>query len=240
MCSTSGADADALGHEPGDDLGRERPAGARHLGAARLGGVDVLVGAQRPRSLDVAVADRPAVDGQPGQRPLGQAEPGDPQAAGVAVRRRRASSDAPAAERERRRRRRTGPALGGASGRPAQLDDPAVGVQLGREVHDERGAVGGDGVERGRDRARGVDDDEVAGLEERRAAARTCCARWRRWPGGRPSCARRRGSGPAPRAARAASSSGGRSKASRRSGRRRALDGAAAVMRCASSRAPAR
>ena len=56
-----GRDADALGHEPGDHLGRERAAGAGHLGAARLGGVDVLVGAERPRPLDVAVADRPAV-----------------------------------------------------------------------------------------------------------------------------------------------------------------------------------
>ncbi len=55
--------ADPGGPDPargqcGDQLGRERPAGARHLGAARRCRVDVLVGIQRPPPVDVAVADR--------------------------------------------------------------------------------------------------------------------------------------------------------------------------------------
>ena len=175
---------DALGHQPGDHLGRERAARARHLGAARFGGVDVLVRAQRPRSLDVAVADGPAVDGQPGQRPAAaaasratQRRPASPY--GVVQRERRARP-----ERERRRRRRTGPALAWC-GRPAARSSTTQrsAVELGREVDDERGAVGGDGVERGRDRARRVHDDEVARLEERRqqrerAVHEVPAARW--------------------------------------------------------------
>ena len=42
-----GGHADALGHQPGQDLGGEGPPGARHLGRAGLGGVDVLVGRDR-------------------------------------------------------------------------------------------------------------------------------------------------------------------------------------------------
>ncbi len=54
-------DADALGDEARDELGCERPPRARHLRAARLARVHVLVHVERPVARDVAVADRPAV-----------------------------------------------------------------------------------------------------------------------------------------------------------------------------------
>ena len=59
-----GSDEDAAGDEPGDELGRERAAGARHLGAPGLRRVDVLVGGERPAARHVAVTDRPAVLGE--------------------------------------------------------------------------------------------------------------------------------------------------------------------------------
>ncbi len=59
-----GGDEHALGDEPGDQLGGERPAGARHLGAAGLERVHVLVRGQGPATGHVAVANRMPVRGQ--------------------------------------------------------------------------------------------------------------------------------------------------------------------------------
>ena len=61
---------------------REGAAGARHLGAAGLGGEDRLVVFERARLGLVGVADRGAVGVQVGVQLGGEVEPGDPQAAG--------------------------------------------------------------------------------------------------------------------------------------------------------------
>ena len=61
-------DADAMANEVGDELGREGPGRARHLGAARLVGEDGLVGLDGEVALDVAVADRTAGASEPGDR----------------------------------------------------------------------------------------------------------------------------------------------------------------------------
>ena len=63
MCSSSGRDADALGHQAGEHLGGERASGARHLGRTRLGGVDVLVGRDR---VAAAARSRSGWDGRGG------------------------------------------------------------------------------------------------------------------------------------------------------------------------------
>ena len=73
-------DADALGDEPGDELGRERAPGARHLRAARFARVHVLVDVERPVARDVAVADRATVHREVGEDRVGKIERRDPQA----------------------------------------------------------------------------------------------------------------------------------------------------------------
>ena len=96
-------DEHAAGDEPRDQLRRERPAGARHLGAAGLERVDVLVGRERPAARHVAVADRLPVLREVGLERPRQVEPGEPEPdAGVGGedprrrRRREASSRSPA------------------------------------------------------------------------------------------------------------------------------------------------
>ena len=74
------SDEDAAGDEPRDQLGRERPPGTRHLGAAGLVCVDVLIRRQRPATGHVAVADRLPVLGEIGLERSRQVEPREPQA----------------------------------------------------------------------------------------------------------------------------------------------------------------
>ena len=78
--------ANAAGREAGDDVGRKRPSSAGHLGRSRFGGVHVLVGGDRPRALDVPVADRTAVSREIVVKRIGQLEADDPEphTAGVA------------------------------------------------------------------------------------------------------------------------------------------------------------
>ena len=59
-----GRDEHAARDELRHELRREGPAGARHLGAPGLEREDGLVGLERPRLGDVAVADRPARGGE--------------------------------------------------------------------------------------------------------------------------------------------------------------------------------
>jgi len=61
---------------------------------------------------------------------------------------------------------RSGPPSGRAVDRPSRLHHPPVVVEPGGEVDDELGAVVGDDLDGGRDRARGVHDQDVPGLEE--------------------------------------------------------------------------
>ena len=58
-------DADTLGYQPSDELRGEGATGAGHFRAPRLGGVDVLVGAERPCPPDIAIADGSSVGLQP-------------------------------------------------------------------------------------------------------------------------------------------------------------------------------
>ena len=69
--------------EPHDHLGAERPAGAGHLRAARLGRPYVLPVGEREVAGQVAVADRPAVDRQVGGHRERPRRPGPPQPGGV-------------------------------------------------------------------------------------------------------------------------------------------------------------
>ena len=89
MCRSSGRDAHALGDQPGQDLGGERPPRAGHLGRTRLGDVDVLIGRDREAALHVPVADGPSVARQVGVQRLGRLEEGDPEANAGAARTRR-------------------------------------------------------------------------------------------------------------------------------------------------------
>ena len=169
-------EADALGHEPGDELGRERTARARHLRAAGFGGVHVLVGGQRPTAPHVPVLDRPAVDREVRGQHARQVERGEPQAGrahvGVlAVLPQRVGREqvgpAPFGQEDRL----TGRRAGERAGTPAQLQRPQARRQSRGEVDDDGLAVGGEAVERGRHRPRRVHHHEVAGLEEPRQLA---------------------------------------------------------------------
>src|SRR5207302_2160623 len=137
---------------------RERPAGARHLGAPGLEREDCLVGLDRPLVRDVAVADRASVAAQVRvvDFELRKPEP----AARVAGEYRRAS-----AFRQRDPVALAAAAEALAAARP-ELDQPATGAELGREAQLEiaRGDCG-------RQRRRGVHDEEVAWLEEPRQVA---------------------------------------------------------------------
>ncbi len=81
---------------------------------------------------------------------------------------RREVHEAAADELQRRTRRIFEPRFGRAPVRPAQLDQPQAGGQALGEVDHERRAVLAESVERGGERARGVDDDQVALVEELR------------------------------------------------------------------------
>ena len=157
--------ADALGHQPGQDLGGEGPAGARHLGRAGLGGVDVLVGGDRPAALHVAVADGAPVAGQVGVQRLGRFDAADPEAhAGPAGPGEYGASSATRRRRAARTVAGAGMELGGAVA--AELDRPQPGRQLGREVDLDGGTVRGGAVDLGGQGARRVDHDQVALVEE--------------------------------------------------------------------------
>jgi hypothetical protein len=153
----------------GDQLGRERPTGARHLGAARRGRVDVLVGIQRPASVDVAVTDRLAEPPQQlGHGLVAGVQLGDPQPITVRVEGDQLEAyGAVAAERDHPAHatpRGHGPIAA------ADLDHPPALVEVRhrrREVHAERLVAPrpGDG---GGQRRRDVDDQQIVAIEQLR------------------------------------------------------------------------
>ena len=138
---------DPGGHQLRDQLRRERPPGARHLGASGRVGVHRLVALERPGLRGVGVADRLAVAGQVvrhggGQLQLCQPEPAArvaleqhggaaagqqqhvPLAAAVGSARRRGAARRARHQRRRRARARTGAGAGrarrrGRESRPA-------------------------------------------------------------------------------------------------------------------------
>ena len=215
--------ADALGHQAGEHLGGERAAGAGHLGRPRLGGVHVLVGGDRVAG--------------PARSRSGWAGRCGPGSCGAA----RASRSArpTGARRPRRGRGSTGPGgrrwppagqLDHVAGRgaevgpavPADLHGPQPGRQLRREMHLDGRAVGGRPVELGRQRARRVDDDQVALVQEARQLREVRVHRARRrtwWPR---ACAPSRASC---RGTRAATAPRARAAARTRAGAARAGDG---------------
>ena len=137
MWSTSGA-TPTPGAEPREHARAERPAGARHLGAAGHAGEDRLVVGQRPVARLVRVADRRSVLGEEREQRRRQLQRGDPQPPGGEVWRDELRHAA-AGEREPLA------AAGAVEARAAlpQLDDPATRHRgLGRrQVELDRGAV---------------------------------------------------------------------------------------------------
>ena len=101
-------DVHAAGHQPRDHLGRERPPGARHLGAAGFDPVHILVGGERPVG-PTRGSSGSAARGAPGSRAgRGRRGAGRPPIAASPCRRRAA-----------RPRLRRGGAAAGRRGRPA-------------------------------------------------------------------------------------------------------------------------
>ena len=121
--------------------------------------------------VDVAVADRPAVDREVGEHRLREFERRDPQARRRSKRGSRCTMPPPTAASVVARRV-VEPRLGRAAVGPAQLDQPLIVGQPLRQVDDERRAVVAQRVERGGQRARRVHDDEVAFVEELRKIVR--------------------------------------------------------------------
>ncbi len=155
-----------LGHQGGDQLGRERPTGARHLRTAVLVGVHGAVGGQRPRPGHVPVADGRAVDAEVGGERRPQVEGRDPQPpVGGSPRLGQSGTgsggqandlaDPPIGERQ----------ASDAVGR-AQLDQPPFTRQAAGQVQAKEGAVGPHGLESGGHGARCVDDDQVSGRQD--------------------------------------------------------------------------
>ena len=232
--ATIGATRTPVRDEPRDQLARERPAGARRLGAARLERVDVLVGLERPLARHVAVADRPAVAAQVAVERLAAARARRARAGGRPRRARGCAPRAAVRQREalagaRRRLKRSAPQL-------AQLDQPAGRAGAGVESRSSSAvpsrAARGDG--RGKLR-RGVDDEQVARRAGSAAARGSARARCSRRSASRPSGGPRRGAGRAPRAARAP-----RSAAEPRSRSRRPRPSGARPARRPRAVAPAR
>ncbi len=155
---------DAAGDQAGDHAGRERPPRARHLGAAGLDRIHVLIGVERPVRSGVPVADRLAVAVEVIEQVApAQVEVGDPEPRSHVA----------------RQQLRLGPVreqqpLTGMASVPAavvrpQLDDPAPGslARSGRrEVKHQPGAAGGARRQRRGQGARGVQDQHVAGPEQ--------------------------------------------------------------------------
>ena len=113
-------DEHAAGDEPRDQLGRERPAGARHLGAAGLERVDVLVRLERPRR----AARSRSGSGCPCRRGTPRAARAGRAARARAARRRRTARGARDRAAGQREALADGAAANGGARRRAELDDP--------------------------------------------------------------------------------------------------------------------
>ena len=127
MCSSTGATRTPGGDQPGDQAVGERPAGARHLGAARVLGEHGLVVARAARpgarsrtgSAGRGASGSPDTDAAPAVSTSARhSRPARVRLAAASPRRRRAAGSV--GPRRRRVRR------GGLAGLPAQLDQPAT------------------------------------------------------------------------------------------------------------------
>ena len=161
-----------LRDESRDELGRERPACARHLGAARLARVHVLVHVERPVVRHVSVANRTTVHRQVRQQRLREIERRHPQPR-RGLEARRELHGAAADEPQRRARRFVEPRLrshrrrGGAARRARVRPAGAARGARTSGVPSSPSAS-----TRGGERARRVDDDEVTLVEELRQVVR--------------------------------------------------------------------
>ncbi len=176
MCRTIGATATPDGHEARQQLRREAAAGGGHLRATGLRFVHGAVAVDGPRLADVAVADGLAVRVEVVDQRSGEVELRDPEAHAcfgpepVAVRREQRDRSVlrqPDGLAWLRVEEREARGLRGLS----QLDDAEAGGEGRGEVDVDRGAVGAGAVERRREGAAGVDDDDVAFAEESRQVA---------------------------------------------------------------------
>ena len=149
--------------------------------------------------------------GQIGEQPAGHVHLGHPQPDAVGVRGKGGEQHDASSGRELHHLAGR-PAEVRRSG-PAQLDGPQSGRQLGRQVHDQPVRGRSDGRHLGRQGTRRVDDDQVALVQEPRAARRRWRAPATRRPASRPASAPRRGVSPRASGGDEASSSGGSSKA---------------------------
>ena len=155
---------DAARHQARDRLRREGPARARHLGAAGLVRIDVLVGAERPVAGRVAVADRAPV----GLEVLDQVTTAEPQVGHPEPRAEMTGEQLHLAAGGELQ------ALAGVAAAPApvarsQLDDPSSRLLAGRgrrEVKEHAGAAGRAGRQRRGQRAGGVHDEDVGRAEQ--------------------------------------------------------------------------
>ena len=182
-------DERAAGDEPRDQLRGERASGTRHLRAAGLVCVHVLVRGERPPSAHVAVADRAPVLAEVISQWTWKLQASEPEA-GTGVR----------CQDRRGRARRQREALSDLGGTErlvarAQLHVPEsiriAAFRRRREVERERGAVGARCAHRGGERRRRVHDEQVARLQELEAARGSSCGRCRRRRGTRAGARRR-------------------------------------------------
>ena len=163
--------------------GRERAPGAGHLGAAGLGGVDGLVGGQRPASRHVAVADRVPVLGEVGRDRPAAGRVARPRAAERRTRRGSVRSH----RQEARARRPPSTAPNGWSPSRSSTIQSVSGSRPGAGVESRSSSCDAVGASRGhrrRQRGRRVDDEEVAGREELRQVAEASVGDAARPPGG--------------------------------------------------------
>jgi hypothetical protein len=145
-------------HELRHELRREGPAGARHLGAPGLEGKNSLVRVERPQLGDVGVSDRPPVPPKVVLDRLLELEScdGESTSAGESCKQLGLDTTGELDASAQRRSR-----VVSTVARP-QLNEPgAVGCRR-REPELQR-LLADAGVERGRQRCRGVNDKQVAG-----------------------------------------------------------------------------
>ena len=160
-------------HQPDQQVGGERPAGAGHLGAAGLGRVDRLVVGQVVGRVEVAVLDRAPVPGQE-RRPRRARRTARPATAGTTSARARGSRRAAAAGRHPAGAAGRRPAARGpgrprraVAARPPRCRRPASVETCTRR----RRTLAATRRQRRRHRGGGVHDQQVAGLQEVRQVA---------------------------------------------------------------------
>ena len=181
MCSMIGATRTPRGDEPRDQLRRERPAGARHLGAAGLDARRRSGRRERPaagrRSRSGSAARAGEVRGRAAAGSSRRASQSRP----PGVRARGSRRDAPPGEHEPLADAATAPNGAVARSGAPRSRTARISSFAGVESRSSSSAPSApDRRQRRRQRGRGVDDDEVAGREEARQSRKRACTICRR------------------------------------------------------------